>query len=65
LSGISEGRESEGQGVTVRYLGEPDVVVDGTAEFVMHVLLTHDLPEGSKLQNIGWEFVFQPSYFTD
>lgn len=56
---------NEVQGCRLSYLGEPDVVVEGSAEFAMQVLLTTDLAEGSKLQNIGWEFVFQPAYFTD
>ncbi len=53
---------NEAQGVRLRYQGEPNVVVDGTAEFVMEIALTTDLPEGKTLSAVSFEYQFSPDY---
>jgi hypothetical protein len=62
---LTDGLLNEETGVRLNYLGDDGVILDGVGEFTTEIFLTTDLPEGSKLQNIGWEFVFQPAYFTD
>ena len=55
---------SEATGVRLRYLGEPNVVVDGVAEFISEIVLTMDLPEGKKLSGTEFEYVFIPDYMS-
>ena len=55
---------NEAAGVRLRYLGEAGAVVSGTAVFAMEIVLTTDLPEGSKLQNVGFELSFIPEYLS-